>query len=208
MSLQSFDGVDGSCQGIVLTDTLPPAETPAEEVEGAPPSPAAEEPSSALDLDDIMNSTVTTSSPSVSTTPPPTPKQKYYEDFTSQTCNLKVTSTMQRWDTGYDTEDVCCLQNFGSKCNTDRTDIVNGESITNTQAPSLSPAMLYYVNFDQRTCIQSEDQGLNNWGMMGYIVTPKMNVALHIRTSSGVRIVVVMREEYLRHLQVSRWKKN
>jgi hypothetical protein len=144
-------------------DTLPPAVTSPTETEEDTSGEL-----STVDLGDIIGTT----SPSVTTT---TSNQKYYADFTTQTCILKRESTMARWDTGYESHDACCMKNFSydkiSVCYVGEQDAV----AVSTPTPATSIAsqeidgedsveMLYFAHFDQGKCIEDTVEQGSKWG--------------------------------------------
>jgi len=150
-------------------DTLPPAVAPpSTETEGN-----EEEEDTTVDLSDIIG----TASPSVT---PTSSNQKYYADFTTRTCLLKYVSTIARWDTGYESHDTCCMQNFSydptSVCYvgeqeeavavttpTPATSIASEE----TDEEESSVEMLYFAHFDQGKCIEDTAEQGAKWGL-GY----------------------------------------
>ena len=116
----------------------------------------------------------------------------YYANWDQSKCIEQVSGTKKSWDTGYESEEDCCHQNFGwdekSDCYVRNDDIDNDTAAVSSPAPSSSDVdnnaktstkiptsstltsspvltkMMYFPNFDEGKCIQESSSGMNGLG--------------------------------------------
>jgi len=86
-------------------------------------------------------------------------KEMYYANWDTNKCTLQSSLTKKPWDIGYETEEECCIPNFGwisdSDCYTDGSSgiVAPSPSALDNTTGDKSDSLVYYADFVQGKCL-------------------------------------------------------